>query len=368
MSGITENQIADTISPLSRALNVSEEMINIDSYSNITWDISRRRLEVTGFLITYLIQILQADEAEALVQLILSDNFTNEFINELATAFNISVTNVSVESVIAKIIGNSTDETKYELWLVTYMIGIFMCMICILFAIAGYVLRNRALKKHQPSYKQTYKAEEPTRGKQSRPRRRRRIRIVCCCASCPKNRKLRKRSSKERRRRSADRRRSTKTEEERDMKNFEASKQRFIKEHCRKAIPEGTYENVSTGPLTSKKSLPSDSMDLEQTPQRSKEVHISAHSSDNKMEQGTEMAHYSEEKKLEEKWTHVVTPTYDKDNAKEQKNKLKEVEEKNGKLRNKQNNQRKRSKSKDKKSRRNKKTKSISEKLPGNEV
>merc|ERR1712060_198733 len=110
------------------------------------------------------IQVLQLDEGADLVELILAENFTKDFIGELATEFDLSISNITVDSVEASSVGTSEDDPEYQIWFVGYMIGIFICMLVIMFLIFGAVLRNRAEKEQRHSNADNLHHQQPTKG------------------------------------------------------------------------------------------------------------------------------------------------------------------------------------------------------------
>jgi len=138
VSCITEKEIADTIAPLARVLNVLERMISIYSYSELTLNITG--LEVAGFLIHYVAQVYDTDE---LFGLITADNITNEFAQELATEFNNASCNITVVSITASRSDASTD--GYGQWLLPLICGVLIFLLCILCIM---YLRRRA-KSHE---------------------------------------------------------------------------------------------------------------------------------------------------------------------------------------------------------------------------
>jgi len=127
VSCITEKEIADTIAPLARVLNVLERMISIYSYAELTLNITG--LEVAGFLIHYVAQVYDTDE---LFGLITADNITNEFAQELATEFNNASCSITVESIITTSLrAVSTD--GYGQWLLPWICGVIIFLLCILY-------------------------------------------------------------------------------------------------------------------------------------------------------------------------------------------------------------------------------------------
>jgi len=67
ISGITEAQIANTTAPLAKAVNISEELISIDRYSDVA---ILRRLMVSEFKIDYLIEVLERSDATEILEVI----------------------------------------------------------------------------------------------------------------------------------------------------------------------------------------------------------------------------------------------------------------------------------------------------------
>jgi len=124
VSCITEMQIADTIAPLGRFLNVSERMISLYSYTEMTWNITG--LEVPGFLINYVVLVYDTEEVFGLIT---ADNITNEFAQELATEFNNASCSITVESI--RLGDFSTD--GYGQWWVPWICVVIIFLLCILY-------------------------------------------------------------------------------------------------------------------------------------------------------------------------------------------------------------------------------------------
>jgi len=143
--GITEMQIEQTIEPLRRVLNNSEWMINIATYSAITSNLAdKRRLEVIGFLIHYIVDFLQKHEAEELRKIIMSGSLIKEFAEELATEFDISQGNITVDSIIATGMTGNADTTSRGL--VGWILGLVFCILCICLLVIICVLGSRYKK------------------------------------------------------------------------------------------------------------------------------------------------------------------------------------------------------------------------------
>jgi len=164
-------QINDTVAPLARAVNISEENIRVDSYENITWSTTRRRLEVSGFLIDYLIQVLQDDEATELVEVITAENFSNAFIEELAFEFNISTKNFIVESIAAKSSVGSSSSSSRDSWIEVAWVLLFFFVLMFFVGAVGFIVRKRSHKgEHHLLEKEN--SEEPRTPKGNKRRRR----------------------------------------------------------------------------------------------------------------------------------------------------------------------------------------------------
>jgi len=163
ISGITETQIEDTVAPLGRVIDVVEWMISIGTYSEVTLNVaSRRRLDVVGFLIHYIVQLLQEDEAEELTNLIRSGGITDQFAQELATEFNISAVNITVESIIAIQMTGVAAESK-TLGLLGWIFGLFFFILCILLVAIMFKIAShyKKLLKSQSPEKNTEDKKEP---------------------------------------------------------------------------------------------------------------------------------------------------------------------------------------------------------------
>jgi len=145
VSCITEMQIADTIAPLGRFLNVSEWMISMYFYTEMTWNITG--LEVAGFLINYHVLV---DDTEELFGFITADNITDEFAQELATEFNNASCSIIVESIRATSLGDSSTD-GYGEWLVPWICGVIIFLLCILFIMC---LTRRAKSDEEEDMKQ----------------------------------------------------------------------------------------------------------------------------------------------------------------------------------------------------------------------
>lgn len=134
-------QIADTIAPLGRVIDVLEWMISIGTYSEVTSDVvSRRRQEIVGFMVHYIVLLLQEDEAEDLTGLINGGDIKIEFAQELATEFNMPVSNITIGSIIAIAMTGVEDSKTYGL--LGWVFGLLFFILFILLIVIFWRYRN----------------------------------------------------------------------------------------------------------------------------------------------------------------------------------------------------------------------------------
>jgi len=240
ISGIREAQISDTIAPLARATNVSDEMISVESYINVTWNVARRRLQISGFSIDYLIQVLQEDDATELIEVVMADNFSSLFIWELALELNISAANITIEGITATSSISSNQKQKSNKWIdIGKVFAVFFALLLVM-GIAGLLMRCRA-QREQARLLQTYSYEKrtPRAGKGTRRTRKRRSLDSVCCCTCTW---LSKKVPKRRRRRSGSKVKMSKAEPE-EIKNTDvlmhpkASTQQIEENTSKETIP-----------------------------------------------------------------------------------------------------------------------------------
>jgi len=99
VSCITKQQIAATIAPLGRVMNVSGQEIGIDDYSKLSRDMTG--LEDDGFWIQWHVVLTREDRTEDLVESIKAGSITKELVSEFETEFNNSNCIMIVESITA---------------------------------------------------------------------------------------------------------------------------------------------------------------------------------------------------------------------------------------------------------------------------
>lgn len=139
VSCITKPQIAGTIAPLGRVMNVSGQEIGIDSYSKLSRNMTG--LEDDGFWIQWQVVLTREDRTEHLVESIKAGDITKELVSEFETEFNNPNCNMIVESITAWSLKDlSTTATKNDnspgsLWVVLVLACVFiiiaLCILCV---------------------------------------------------------------------------------------------------------------------------------------------------------------------------------------------------------------------------------------------
>jgi len=131
-------------------------------------------LEVKGFLVDYLIQVLQDEEATKLVEVIMAENFSNTFVQELASEFNISMKNITIESIKAESSVGSKDSnsSRYDSWIQFGKVLSFFFLFLFLVGVVGIVVRrrNQSLERRLLDAEESHERRKP-KGNKIRRRR-----------------------------------------------------------------------------------------------------------------------------------------------------------------------------------------------------
>jgi len=139
ISGIMEAQIADTIAPLSKAVNISEEFILIEDYTVMS---VMRSLVVSAFEINYRIQFFKGSDATELLGVIEAENFTDIFVEELALWLNIPEENITIENIIAVLITTSAPKKSIDAWTDLAIIWAIFIPLVLMIGCIGFVVRQ----------------------------------------------------------------------------------------------------------------------------------------------------------------------------------------------------------------------------------
>jgi len=134
VSCITKQQIAGTIAPLGRVVNVTVQKIVIETYSKLSRDVAG--LERDGFRIQWLVVLTRKDKTDDLVEMIKAGDITKELTLELETEFNKSNCSMIVENITAwSVMDSSAMTLKNNSLLVALTCGLIIIALCILFAV-----------------------------------------------------------------------------------------------------------------------------------------------------------------------------------------------------------------------------------------
>jgi len=134
VSCITKQQIAGTIAPLGRVVNVSRQEIGIESYSKLSNDMAGH--EGDGFWIQWLVVLTSMERTEDLLELIQAGDITKELTQEFETEFKNSNCSMIVENITAwSLKGPSAMTLKSDNLWVALTCGLIIIAFCILCAV-----------------------------------------------------------------------------------------------------------------------------------------------------------------------------------------------------------------------------------------
>jgi len=134
VSCITKQQIADTIIPLGRAVNVTGQEIGIDSY--FKWSSNITDFENDGYFIRWLIVVPTKEINFERVRLMNAKDITNELTQEFENEFNNSNCSMITENITWSLMDLDLDSaptlTKSDSILVPFICGVIIFLLCIL--------------------------------------------------------------------------------------------------------------------------------------------------------------------------------------------------------------------------------------------
>jgi len=129
VSCITKQQIADTIFPIGRVVNVTGQEIGIDSYSKLSSDITG--FEDDGYFIRWLVVVPTKDINQERLELINAVGITKVLTQEFDTEFNNSNCSIIVENLTWRLMDVAPMTPKSDSLLVPFICGVIIFLLCI---------------------------------------------------------------------------------------------------------------------------------------------------------------------------------------------------------------------------------------------